>query len=72
MAAKRKITFIQILTVVMIVLAVIWEKNVQEWMVYNPQKADIHRVDLFVIVPLLLTLIAVSIYQFTRKDEDAE
>ncbi|RMB56558.1 hypothetical protein EAX61_14205 [Dokdonia sinensis] len=70
MATKRKITFVQILTVVMIVLAVIWEKNVQEWFTLNPGKADIHRVDLFVIVPLIVTLLAVSIFQLTRKGDE--
>jgi hypothetical protein len=64
MAQKRKITFVQILTVVMIVLAIVWEKNVQEWFSYNPDKADISRVDLFVIIPLLATLIGVSIFQW--------
>jgi len=68
MAVKRKITFVQILTIVMIVLAVIWEKNVQEWFTYNPEKADINRVDLFVIIPLIATLLAVSIFQLTRKE----
>ncbi|MFT5863190.1 MAG: hypothetical protein ACI828_001847 [Flavobacteriales bacterium] len=71
MAQKRKITFVQILTVVMIVLAIVWEKNVQEWFSYNPDKADISRVDLFVIIPLLATLIGVSIFQWKegRKEE---
>lgn len=66
MTKKRKISFVQILTIVMIILAIVWEKNVQEWFSYNPDKADISRVDLFVIVPLLATLIGVSIFQWKR------
>lgn len=71
MAKKTKITFVQVLTVVMIILAIVWEKNVQEWFSYNPDKVDISRVDLFVIIPLLITLIAVSIFQWKqgRKEE---
>jgi uncharacterized membrane protein len=72
MAKKKiKITFVQVLTVVMIILAIVWEKNVQEWFSYNPDKVDISRVDLFVIIPLLITLIAVSIFQWKqgRKEE---
>ena len=72
MAARKKITFVQVLTVVMIVLAIIWEINVQEWFAFNPDKTDINRVDLFVIVPLTATLLAVSIFQLTRKDKDTE
>lgn len=71
MAKKIKITFVQVLTVVMIILAIVWEKNMQEWFSYNPDKVDISRVDLFVIIPLLITLIAVSIFQWKqgRKEE---
>jgi hypothetical protein len=72
MAKKKiKITFVQVLTVVMIILAIVWEKNVQEWFSYNPDKVDISRVDLFVIIPLLITLIAVSIFQWKQgRKED--
>lgn len=73
MAARSRITFVQILTLVMIILAIVWERNMQEWFAANPDKTDISRVDLFVIVPLLATLMAVSIYQWyqgrQKKDD---
>ena len=55
----------------MIILVIVWEKNVQEWMVVN-DKPDIMRSDLMVIYPLIGTLVAVSIFQFVisrRKDK---
>lgn len=72
MAARKKITFVQILTLVMIVLAIVWEKNMQQWFAANPDKTDISRVDLFVIVPLLATLIAVSLYQWHQNSKKLE
>ncbi len=72
MAARKKITFVQILTLVMIVLAIVWEKNMQQWFAANPDKTDISRVDLFVIVPLLATLIAVSLYQWRQNSKKLE
>lgn len=72
MAAGKKITFVQILTLVMIILAIVWEKNMQQWFAANPDKTDISRVDLFVIVPLLATLIAVSLYQWRQNSKKLE
>ncbi|MEQ3654619.1 MAG: hypothetical protein ABNH00_02030 [Dokdonia sp.] len=72
MAARKKITFVQVLTIVMIILAIVWEKNMQQWFAANPDKTDISRVDLFVIVPLLATLIAVSLYQWRQNNKKTE
>jgi hypothetical protein len=63
-----KITKLQIFTLIAIIASVIWELKVQEWASYQPNGGeDTVRVDQFVIVPLLLTLIALSVQQLIDR-----
>ncbi|MFC7356661.1 hypothetical protein ACFQO1_03100 [Jejudonia soesokkakensis] len=50
-----------IITVVVLIAAIIWEYYMQQWLSYQPQGGEaVVRTDLFVIWPVVLTLVAVS------------
>jgi len=69
MMLKPKI-LLYIITVVIIIAAIVWEIYVQQWMALQPDGgADVVRVDLFVIWPLVLTLVSVSVFKlfFEKK-----
>ncbi len=53
------------------IAAIVWEYYMQEWMSYQPDGgAEVMRVDLFVIWPVVLTLVSVSLFKiFSKKDE---
>lgn len=61
-----------IITVVVIIAACVWEYYMQQWLSYQPEDSEpVLRVDLFVIWPLVITLVAVSINRlFFDKRED--
>ena len=60
MILKPKI-LLYIITVAVLIGAVVWEIYIQEWMETQPDGGrDVLRVDLFVIWPVVLTLVAVS------------
>jgi len=67
MILKPKI-LLYIITVVVIVAAVVWEYYVQQWIAYQPEGGiPVMRVDLFVIWPVVLTLVAVSLFRIFKK-----
>jgi len=70
MILKPKI-LLYIITVVVLIAAIVWEYYMQEWMSYQPDGgAEVIRVDLFVIWPVVLTLVSVSLFKiFSKKDE---
>ena len=60
---KTKI-LLYIITVAVLIAAVVWEYYVQQWMSYQPEGGGaIIRVDLFVIWPLVVTLVSVSLFR---------
>jgi len=68
MILKPKI-LLYIITVAVIVAAIVWEYYMQQWLSYQPDGGEnIMRTDLFVIWPVVLTLVAVSLYRIFRKE----
>ena len=58
------------ITVVVIIFTIIWEIKMQQWLAEQPDGgADVMRVDLFVLVPLLITLVALSLFRILRRQE---
>ena len=64
---KRSISSIQITTFILIVIYILWEKNVQQHFKTHPEDADFNRIDLWLILPMLAIMIAISIWQFFKK-----
>ncbi|GER58166.1 hypothetical protein [Patiriisocius marinus] len=63
MILKPKI-LLYIITVAVLIAAVVWEYYMQEWLSYQPDGGeDVLRVDLFVIWPVVLTLVGVSLFR---------
>ena len=60
-----------IITVAVLIAAVVWELKMQEWLTYQPNGgAEVMRVDLFVIWPVVITLVAISAFKlFVKKEE---
>lgn len=57
-------TLLYIITVAVLIAAVIWEYYIQQWISYQPEGGGtIIRVDLFVIWPLVLTLVSISLFK---------
>ncbi len=68
---KYKITLVQILTIAFIILYIIWERNLQLYMIENNiENSYESRRDLTVIVPVLLTLIFISVRQWLKRKDD--
>ncbi|MGJ8664774.1 MAG: hypothetical protein ACSHW7_00260 [Patiriisocius sp.] len=61
-----------IITVAVIIAAIVWEYYMQQWLSYQPDGgADVMRTDLFVIWPVVLTLVGVSLFRiFGPKNEN--
>ena len=64
---SRKLTTIQIVTLIAIVAYILWEKNMREYMQTYPDIKVFKRRDLYVIIPVLVILIAISIFQFVKQ-----
>lgn len=63
----KPVYLLYIMTVVILVAAVVWEYYVQQWMATQPQGGGaVMRVDLFVIWPVVLTLVAVSVFRILK------
>ena len=60
----QKLTLIQKITVICIILYVIWEIAVRIWMTTLPPDDPVIRADLVLILPVLIILIVVSLIQF--------
>ena len=57
-----------IITVVVVVAAIVWEYYMQQWLSYQiDDGADVLRVDLFVIWPVVLTLVGVSLFRILEN-----
>ncbi len=55
------------ITVVVIIFSIVWEYYVQQWEAFQPEGGAVIRVDLFVLYPLVITLVALSLYQLFKK-----
>jgi hypothetical protein len=56
------------ITIAVVIAVVVWEYYMQQWMAYQPDGGtSVMRVDLFVIYPLVITLVALSLYRRFKK-----
>lgn len=63
----KPVNLLYILTVAVLVGAIVWEYYMQQWLAAQPDGGvDVMRSDLFVIWPLVLTLVAVSIFRLVK------
>jgi|GEM_PF-591565 len=63
----KPVTLLYILTVAVLVGAIVWEYYMQQWMALQPEGgAAVLRVDLYVIWPLVLTLVALSLFRLLK------
>jgi len=62
----RKLTVIQIITIVLIVVYAIWEKNVQAYAASH-DTGDALRLDLLFILPVLAIFIGISVWQWFKN-----
>lgn len=68
---KQKITMVQVLTIAFIVLYIVWERNLQLYLSENNlENTYASRRDLTVIIPVLLTLIFISVRQWLKRHDD--
>jgi len=57
-----------IISVCVVIAAIIWEYYMQQWLSYQIEGGqDVLRVDLFVIWPVVLTLIGVSLFRILEN-----
>ena len=53
-----------IITLSVVIAAIVWEYYMQQWLSYQVEGGvDVLRVDLFVIWPVVLTLVGVSLFR---------
>jgi hypothetical protein len=53
-----------IITLCVVIAAIVWEYYMQQWLSYQVEGGvDVLRVDLFVIWPVVLTLVGVSLFR---------
>ncbi|WP_432411780.1 hypothetical protein [Rasiella sp. SM2506] len=63
----KPVTLLYIITVAVLVGAIVWEYYMQQWLAAQPNDGiDVIRTDLFVIWPLVLTLIALSLFRLIK------
>ncbi|QNJ97072.1 hypothetical protein [Constantimarinum furrinae] len=68
---STKLFLLYAITIVVIIFAVVWSSYMHDWMLARPDGgADVIRVDLFVLYPLVITLVALSLYSLIRKPKD--
>lgn len=59
------------ITIFVIVFAFIWEYYIKQWEAAQPEGANaVARVDSFVLWPLVITLVALSLFQLFRKKKE--
>ncbi|WP_121906508.1 hypothetical protein [Ulvibacter antarcticus] len=69
MILKPKI-LLYIITVAVLIAAVVWEIYMQKWLAFQPDGGvDVMRSDLFVIWPVVLTLVSVSLFRIFKKED---
>lgn len=65
-----KLTLLYLITIASIIAAVVWEYYMQQWIEAQPEGGvPVMRVDLFVIYPVIITLVALSLYRLFRKNQ---
>ncbi|MDC1326728.1 MAG: hypothetical protein ACKVGT_01930 [Flavobacteriales bacterium] len=58
-----------IITVAVIIGAIVWEYYMQQWLSFQPNDGeDVMRTDLFVIWPVVLTLVSISLFRIFNKE----
>jgi len=68
MILKPKV-LLYIITVAVIIAAIVWEYYMQQWLSFQPNGGeDVMRSDLFVIWPVVLTLVAISLFRIVKKE----
>ena len=56
------------ITIVTIVAVIIWDQYMQDWLATKPDRGeDVMRTDLFVIYPVVATLVVLSLYRLFKK-----
>jgi hypothetical protein len=56
------------ITVFVIIFAFVWNYYINQWIAAQPEGSEsVIRVDSFVLWPLVITLVALSLYQLFRK-----
>jgi hypothetical protein len=66
-----KRTLLYSITILVIIGAIVWEYYMQQWEAAQPNGGEnIIRVDLFVLYPLIITLVALSLYFLFRKKKE--
>ncbi len=62
-----------IITIFVVIASLVWEYYMQQWLSYQPDEgAEVLRTDLFVIWPVVITLVSLSIFRlfFDKRDEE--
>jgi hypothetical protein len=68
MILKPKV-LLYIITVVVIIAAIVWEYYMQQWLSFQPNDGeDVMRTDLFVIWPVVITLVSISLFRIFKKE----
>jgi hypothetical protein len=68
MILKPKI-LLYIITVAVLIAAIVWEYYMQQWLSFQPNGGDdVMRSDLFVIWPVVITLVSVSLFRIFKKE----
>jgi hypothetical protein len=63
----KPVNLLYIITVAVLVGAIVWEYYMQQWMAAQPNGGEsVMRVDLFVIWPVVLTLVAISLFRLLK------
>ncbi len=70
---KQKVTLFQIITIAMIVMYLIWERNIQIYLSeHGLENTYDTRKDLVVIIPILLIMIIISLKQRFKKNKNTD
>jgi len=70
---QTKKIILYLLTVVVIIFAGVWEYYIRQWESFQPEgKEAIVRTDLFVLYPLIITLVVLSLYQIFKKHPSSD
>jgi hypothetical protein len=65
---STKLFLLYAITIAVIVFFFVWTGYMNRWLESRPDGgAEVVRVDLFVLYPLVITLVAISLYRLFRK-----
>ncbi|MBL4662952.1 MAG: hypothetical protein JKY22_05230 [Flavobacteriaceae bacterium] len=68
---KIKRILLYSITIVVIVFAFVWEYMIKQWQAVQPDGGEsVVRTDSFVLWPLIITLVAVSLFTLLRKRKE--